>query len=124
MQNLNHITILGITLEPVALADGTLLFVHRNGADRCITIVAAQDIFHYLGSGSCDHALAVLPETASVEEWLSQNYPEPTYPTNIIFGTHASRAYDDGEMDMPGEDEECNEEPEEETQADAVSEEE
>lgn len=100
MKHLKPIYIGGLTLEPVALDDGTLLFLHRrtNYALTGIAVIPADDINDYTLTVSTKYATMTIPFDEDIEGALHKAFPEKGIDTNFIFGSQAARAYDDGEL--------------------------
>lgn len=100
MRHLKPIYIGGLTLEPVALDDGTLLFLHRrtNNALTGIAVIPADDINDYTLTVSTKYAAMTIPFDEDIEGALQKAFPEKGVDTNFIFGKRASRDYNDGEL--------------------------
>ena len=100
MRHLKPILIGGLALEPVALDDGTLLFLHRR-ADNAVTgiaVIPADDIYEYALTGNIEYAAKTIHFDEDIENALHKAFPEKGVDTNFIFGERASRDYDDGDL--------------------------
>lgn len=99
MKHLKPVTIKEIVLEPIALADGTLLFFNRDEAASRIGVVTTENLYSYIASLDDDFVSAILPLEHDIDAWIHENFPEPTFDTHVIFGERAVRDYLDGDLD-------------------------
>ena len=84
-------SILPDALQPVALKDGTMLFVHRDTIRHRTCIITAEDLRGYSLSASDDYAAAVLPVDADIAHWIKANFPcEKPVRSIIVFGKEAA----------------------------------
>lgn len=100
MRHLKPIRIVGLALEPVALDDGTLLFLHRR-TDTALTgiaVIPAENIHEYALTENMEYAAMTIPFDDDIENALHKAFPEKGVDTNFIFGERATRDYEDGEL--------------------------
>lgn len=100
MRHHKPIRIVGRALEPVALDDGTLLFLHRrtDAALTGIAVIPADDIYEYALAGNMEYATMTIPYDEDIDCALQKAFPEKRTHTNIIFGERATRAYGNKEL--------------------------